>query len=368
MLGSMRAAREPPLKLGAGMRFGLFQSVQLPEPGAQARYYKEALEQVLWAEQLGFDSCWLTEHHFSRHGIVSATMSVLAYLAGVTSTIRLGTAVAVLPFHNPVQLAEEAATVDLLSNGRLNFGVGRGYQWGEFHKFDVAMDEASRRFEEAMSVITKAWTSAGPFDHRGEFWSFNEMTVHPRPVQQPHPPVWVAAHSPASVERVARHNWNLLIGQGETFPQVAAQVGYFRTALGEASFDYSPGRVVAARAMYTAPSMAQARRDTEAPFMWFKETGQEVSAPPDQRDELLPEDFKDYRRRFVPGASVSYDAMSENVTLFGTPDFVAERVEKLRQSGVENLIFFVNYGGIENRKVLASLELFAREVMPLFKN
>ena len=99
--------------------------MQLPDSSAQQRYYTEALDQVLKAEQLGFDSVWFTEHHFTRHGIVSATMSVLAYLAGVTSTIRLGTAVSVLPFHNPIQLAEEVATVDLFSNGRLDLGVGR---------------------------------------------------------------------------------------------------------------------------------------------------------------------------------------------------------------------------------------------------
>jgi alkanesulfonate monooxygenase SsuD/methylene tetrahydromethanopterin reductase-like flavin-dependent oxidoreductase (luciferase family) len=349
------------------MKFGLFQSVQLPEPEAQARYYKEALEQVLWAEQLGFSSVWITEHHFSRHGIVSATLPVLAYLAGVTSAIRLGTAVAVLPFHNPIQLAEEAATVDLLSNGRLDFGVGRGYQWGEFHKLHIPMEEANRRFEEAMEVITRAWTATEPFHHHGEFWTFNDMTVQPRPVQTPHPPVWVAASSHDSIDRVAQHNWNLLIGQGEAFPQVGQQVAYFRAALGEAGFSYSPDRVVAARAMYTAPSLEQARRDTEGPFMWFKRTGQEVSAPPDHRVELLPEDFKEYRRRYSPGASGSYDAMLENVTLFGTPDLVAERIERLREAGVENLIFFVNYGGIENRKVLASLELFAKDVMPRFK-
>ena len=210
------------------MQFGLFQSVQLPDPKEQVRYYKDALEQVLWAEELGYDSVWVTEHHFSRHGIVSATLSLLAYLAGVTKTIRLGTGVAVLPFHNPIELAEQAATVDLLSDGRLDFGIGRGFQWGEFHKLNIPMDEASRRFEEAMEVITKAWTSDEPFDHAGEFWTFNDMTIHPRPVQSPHPPVWVAAASPKSVERVARHNWNLLIGQGEPFHQVAEQLGLQR--------------------------------------------------------------------------------------------------------------------------------------------
>jgi len=109
-------ARRRPIRRTIKMRFGLFQSVQLPDPKSEVRYYKEALEQIQWAEKLGFDSAWITEHHFSRHGIVSSTLTVLAYLAGVTDTIRLGTAVTVLPFHNPIQVAEEAATVDLLSN------------------------------------------------------------------------------------------------------------------------------------------------------------------------------------------------------------------------------------------------------------
>ena len=183
----------------------------------------------------------------------------------MTTSIRLGTAVAVLPFHNPIQLAEQAATVDLLSNGRLDLGVGRGYQWGEFHKFDVPMEEATRRFEEAMDVLTRAWTATEPFDYRGEFWSFNDMTLHPRPVQTPHPPLWwLLPATPAWI--VARHNWNLLIGQGESFQQVAAQVEYFHSAVAEAGFTYSPDKVIAARAMYTARSQEQARRDTEAPL------------------------------------------------------------------------------------------------------
>lgn len=348
------------------MKFGLFQSVQLPEPKQQVRYYQDALEQVLRAEQLGYHSVWVTEHHFSRHGIVSATLSFLAYLAGVTKTMRLGTGVAVLPFHNPIQLAEQAATVDLLSGGRLDFGIGRGFQWGEFHKLNIPMDEASRRFEESMDVVIKAWTSEEPFDHAGEFWTFNDMTVHPRPVQNPYPPVWVAAASPTSVERVAHHDWNLLIGQGEPFTQVGEQVEIYRTALGEAGWHYDPGRVVVARPMYTAATEEQARRDTEAPFMWFKQTGQEVGAPPENRVELLPEEFWAYRTRFSRDVTFNYDEMFENVALFGDPDQVADHIQILRDSGVENLIFFINYGGIENRKVLDSLELFAKEVMPRF--
>ena len=196
------------------MKFGLFHSVQLPDPAKQNQYYRDALEQVLWAEQLGYDSVWMTEHHFSRHGIVSASLTVLGYLAGLTSTIRLATAVTVLPFHNPIQIAEEAATVDLLSNGRLDLGVGRGYQWGEFHKLNIPMDEADRRFQESIGVMTRAWTQEEPFDHRGEFWTFNDMTVLPKPVQEPHPPLWVAAASPGSMDRIALNGVESAGGSG----------------------------------------------------------------------------------------------------------------------------------------------------------
>ena len=348
------------------MKFGLFHSVQLPNPAEQQRYYQEALEQVLHAERLGYSSVWFTEHHFTRHGIVSATLSVLAYLAGLTDTIRLGTAVTVLPFHNPVQLAEQTATVDVLSNGRLDLGVGRGYQWGEFHRMGVPMDEATRRFEEAMAVLTKAWTSSEPFDHLGEFWTFNDMTVQPRPVQLPHPPVYVAASGAESVARVVRNNWNLLVGQAETQKQVASQVGFYRDALAEVEATYTPGRVVVARAMYAAPTTERARTEAEIPFMWFKQTGLEVSAPPGRRVELLPDEFAEYRSRYLPDARFDYSARCDDVMLFGSPDHIAERVGKLRESGVENLIFFVNFGGIEHQRVLDSLELFASEVMPQF--
>ena len=348
------------------MKFGLFHSVQLPNPSGQEDYYRDALEQVLHAERLGYNSVWFTEHHFTRHGIVSATLSVLAYLAGVTDTIRLGTAVTVLPFHNPVQLAEQTSTVDLLSNGRLDLGVGRGYQWGEFHRMGIPMDEASRRFEETMEVLTKAWTSQEPFDHTGEFWRFNDLTVHPKPVQQPHPPVYVAASGTESVARVVRNDWNLLIGQGESLGQVARQVEYYQDALAEAESEFTPQRVVVARAMYAAPTSEQARREAEIPFMWFKQTGQEVSAPPGHRVELLPEEYAAYRSRYSPDARFDYPAMCDSVMLFGSPEHIAERIGLLKDAGVENLIFFVNFGGIEHQKVLDSLELFAAEVMPQF--
>ena len=124
--------------------------------------------------------------------------------------------------------------------------------------------------------------------------------------------------------------------------------------------------MVVARAMHCAPTTERARVEAEVPFTWFRQTGQEVSAPPGQQVELLPDDFAAYRSRYVPGARFDFRDSCEDVMLFGSPDHIAERIAQLQDDGVENLIFFVNFGGIEHRKVLDSLELFAAEVMPQF--
>ena len=142
---------------------------------------------------------------------------------------------------------------------------------------NIPMEEAgTAASRNPIGVMTRAWTADEPFDHRGEFWSFNDMTVLPKPVQEPHPPLWVAAASPGSMDRIAQNGWNLLVGQGLTFDQVGEQVAYFKGAVGEAGGDFDPYRVKVARAMYTAPTRKQAREDAEEPFMWFKTTGDEV--------------------------------------------------------------------------------------------
>ena len=170
------------------------------------------------------------------------------------------------------------------------------------------------------------------------------------------------------MHRVARNDWNLLIGQGESFDQVANQVEFYKMALDKAGHDYSEDRVVLARPMYTAPNLSQSRDDTELPFMWFKQTGQEVGAPPDNEVELLPDEYQEYRRRFAKSVTFDYNAMYENVALFGTPDDITTKIKELQSSGVEKIIFFINFGGIKHQKVLDSLDLFAKEVMPNFSD
>src|ERR1700726_4042860 len=172
------------------MRFGLFGGARTDagEQASDSRIYTDYIDYICEAEALGFHSVFLVEHHFTGFGQVSATINFLTYLAAKTSTLRLGTAVLVLPWHNPALLAEQAATLDLLSNGRFEFGVGKGYRWGEFHGFCVPMAEAEERYQETLAFLSKAWTSQGRFSHHGKYWHYEDIVVEPAPVQKPHPP------------------------------------------------------------------------------------------------------------------------------------------------------------------------------------
>ena len=198
------------------MQFGIFGSAQAstqdlgPETGQGFRDY---LDYAVEAEALGYRSSFLVEHHFTGWNQVSATLMLQTALAMRTTTLRLGTAVIVLPWHNPVLLAEQAATLDLISGGRLDFGIGKGYRHNEFAGFRIPPEEAEPRFEESVEVMTKAFVSRERFSHRGKFWQFDDIVVEPPPAQQPHPPFWVAAGSEASIRRAAQRGFNLILDQ-----------------------------------------------------------------------------------------------------------------------------------------------------------
>src|SRR5882724_9848453 len=175
------------------MRFGLFGSAQARRSGPDsdsAEGYRDFIEYNVEAEALGFHSTFVVEHHFTGFGQVSAKLNLVTWLGARTRTLRLGTAVLVLPWHNPVLLAEQAATLDLLSGGRLDFGIGKGYRHNEFAGFCIPLEEADARFEESLDVMTKAFSSDTPFSHRGRYWQYDNIVVEPPTAQKPHPPFW----------------------------------------------------------------------------------------------------------------------------------------------------------------------------------
>ncbi len=217
---------------------------RLPDAAASAAGFFDFVETNVEAEALGFHSSFVTEHHFTKIGQLSAPLTLLTYLAARTTRLRLGTAILVLPWHNPVLLAEQVATLDLLSRGRLDLGIGKGYRHNEFAGFALPPGEAEPRFEEVLDVMVRALAANDPFSHNGRFFRFDEVVVEPPPYQRPHPPLWLAAGSAASITACARRGFNLLLDQFASPLQIKERIALYRRELEAAghAFDPSAGR------------------------------------------------------------------------------------------------------------------------------
>jgi probable F420-dependent oxidoreductase len=322
------------------VRFGLFGGARANRGGGpgDSHGYRDFVEYVTEAERLGFRSIFLVEHHFTGQGQVSASMTLLAYLAARTHRIRLGTAVVVLPWHNPVLIAEQAATLDLLAGGRLDFGVGRGYRASEFAGFCIPPEEAGERFDEAVEIIRKAWTAEGRFSHRGKRWRFDNVVVEPPPVQRPHPPLWLAAGSPDSIRRAAREGFNLLLDQLGSTDLTIQRVRIFREECARAGRTYDPSMVAAARAL----QMIRTEAEREAAY----ETRRQVLARIGDlaRGERPPEDVR-----------------SDDAPLLGTAEEITARLRQLEAGGVETVLL------VDPKASVGSLRAFAEAVMPSFR-
>jgi alkanesulfonate monooxygenase SsuD/methylene tetrahydromethanopterin reductase-like flavin-dependent oxidoreductase (luciferase family) len=331
------------------MRFGLFGSAQARRAGPDtdsSQGYREFIENNIEAEALGFYSTFLVEHHFTGFGQVSATLNLLTWLGARTRHLRLGTAVMVLPWHNPVLLAEQAATLDLLSGGRLDFGVGKGYRYNEFAGFCIDMAEAEARFEEALQVITQAFTANEPFSHHGKYWRFDNIVVEPPSAQKPHPPFWMGAGSANSVREVAERGYNLLLGQYAPPEEILEQFAQFAAEVRARGRAFEPLQVAVARAVH----IARDRADKEAALERRFQGHMRINA-------LARRPDGDARARFKSPAEIRRE--SDESALFGTPDEIIDKLERLRRGGVRYVI--INFGGSRE-----NIRRFAREIMPLF--
>lgn len=329
------------------MRFGLLCSAQAdgrelgPETGQGFRDY---LDFNVEAETLGLHSSFLVEHHFSGWNQVSATLTLLACLAMRTSTLRIGTAVITLPWHNPVLLAEQAATLDLISDGRLDFGVGKGYRYSEFKGFCIPQEEAEARFEEALEVILHAWTTRTRFSHRGRHWRFEDIVVEPPTAQRPHPPLWIAGGSEASIRKAAQRGFNLILDQYAAPETIAERIALYRRERAAAGDAFDPMQVAVARQLYVAKD----ETDKQGALGRLADSNRRllaVSRPPDGKagSHVL--------------AYASAPGETERNALIGTPDEILPRLEALREAGADHVLLTI-LGGREQ------LRAFAREIMP----
>lgn len=334
------------------MKFGLFGGAvaRRGEESADSQGYGGFIDTVIEAEQLGFESIFIVEHHFSGGGQLSSSLNLLSYLAAKTSRIRLGTAVTVLPWHNPVLIAEQAATVDLLSGGRLDFGVGKGYRDIEFNGFDIPKEEAFARYEESVEVILKSWTSNERFDHRGKYWSFNDIIVEPPCIQKPHPPLWTAAGTNESIARVAETGMSVMLDHFASFERTEQRLKAWRDACDKAGRIFDPLEIALARGVnitLTNDGLEEAAAiRAERVAKMFDKFG---ALPGLEKKSDQPESYADP------------DLAIDDAALIGTPDTVIERIQTLKDMGFEHILFLLPDS-------IETLRIISEEIMPAFKS
>jgi alkanesulfonate monooxygenase SsuD/methylene tetrahydromethanopterin reductase-like flavin-dependent oxidoreductase (luciferase family) len=353
------------------MKFGTYFFFQAPPGHAHADIIRRELAQMEWSEELGFDAVWLTEHHFIDYGLSVDPAALASAAASRTRRVRIGLAAAILPFHEPLRLAEQMALVDIISGGRLDFGVGRGNRPTEFRGYRVPQEQSRERFDEAVEVIQRAWTEER-FSYDGRYFKIPEVRVIPKPVQRPHPPIYQVCVTKDGIESAALRGWPMLnsvlfgpasqlVGTRDIYVETLRKAG--RT---EDEIRALLGLWGVSRQIYVADSDARALEDAREAEMWYQESF---------RKFVLPERMEDVHPTLQPGframaerlSTITWEGLVRETLAFGSPDTVARHIEYMREIGVGQVLCWMNFGGLSQEKIRRSMELFACEVMPRFR-
>ena len=317
-------------------------------------YYRQITEQVMLAEELGWDTFWCTEHHFLQYGgLVPNPAVLMAALGARTSRIRLGSSISILPLHHPLQIAEDYAMADVASGGRLEFGIGMGNTPLDYQVYRVPLEGRRERLEESLEVILKAW-SQERFSHHGEHWQMDDLALYPRPIQQPHPPIWVAGGSEESLGWAGRNGFSIMT-VAHPYPPERLIPGMAAWRRGQEEGGIAPG---------TAHCKIHLR-------VWVDENSErarEVAEAAIRRYDDLTQAGRMARE---PIDAATYDwagmrAMGRNV--YGNPDECITAIQRCQEHYDFDIFSTAfNIGGIPHAEVTRSMRLFAKEVMPAFQ-
>jgi alkanesulfonate monooxygenase SsuD/methylene tetrahydromethanopterin reductase-like flavin-dependent oxidoreductase (luciferase family) len=345
------------------MKWMLNTHVPWPETKSPAQVYDEITEEIQWGEQLGFDSAWLAEHHFSRYGLASSSLMLAMRIAAQTKTIRLGTAVLVPPLHHPIQLAEEIAMFDQLSGGRLEIGFGRGSANYEYHGYDVDREESQARFQETITIIEGLLTTPN-YSYDGRFYRLRNINLVPPPAQKPCPPIYIAAtRTPASLEFVAASGHPIIVGVVLDLDDAIELVHRFIGMAKAAGHVILAADVPFFRYVYVADSEEEALRDARQSVEWTLDMIQWRGTF--QNGSEVYQHLDDFRRSRTT-LPTSFEQIAQRRGFFGTPEQVAARIKAVQAEGIEHFGATFAFGSLDHDKVMRSMELFSKEVMPRF--
>lgn len=345
------------------MYFAVFDELSTIENAGQAEVYDAHLALVALAEELGFHSYWFAEHHFGSDRAGPSPNLALAAASRVTSRILLGNMINVLPFHNPVRLAEETAMLDHLTHGRLQFGIGRGVRPPEFRRYKVDMNASREMFTESYEMLQRLFTTDGATDS-GQYWSYEDVTIVPAVLQKPHPPIWATGMSRESARWAA--------SQGLPFvtsflsPDETEGLGDEYRAAFEPSEQFPEPLFGVMRHLYMSDSLDAAREEVGASYDRLFHHWLDVALT---SQTAVPESYKAYPERHVRLGNMNLDQLrQEGLILFGDAEDVRSAVEDHERRGADLLMVWVSPWGVPVDLAKRCLELFAREVMPKFRN
>ena len=332
-------------------------------PRTPEQFVREIYEQCLHAEAVGLHSAWVGEHHFNLLGVNASPHMLLAQVAGATSRIRLAPAVVLLPVHHPLQVAEDWATLDLLSGGRVDFAAGRGYDIKEYQPFQADFAGSAESFAEGLGILWRAWTEPGRWSHKGKYWQFEDIEVRPRPAQQPLRP-YVACFSRPSMELAAKNDWNIIFA-----PFAAAMVyGSLEAAVGSfhelgAKHGGAQRRAMCSYFIHIADTPAEEAYGREALIRYFHDAL--ISAFPADPAKVPPT-----YRYFLEIVDILKNMRAESLTsksiLTGSPQKIIDDLKAVEAAGVSEVILYFNYGLKPYAMVTEQMDRFARDIMPAF--
>jgi len=346
------------------MQFGLFHQASEVAGRTHAERFAEMFELIELGEQLGFDVAWLAEIHFGgAFSLLSNPLMVVPVIAQRTTRIRIGTAVTLLPLHHPLSCAEQAATADLLSGGRLEFGVGRGSIPTQFHGFGIPVEENRARFDECLEIIRLAWTQER-FSYTGRFYQVENLSVVPKPLQQPHPPIRVAVHTAESFAHVASSGLPIYSGTTTTpLPQLRDCMALYRSGLEAAGHQWRPDQMALMLPVHVGSTSAAARQAMRpGVHQYYKNLLDIFSALPDSYRDHLP------RMKMIQenAANPPFERFFQDHAVFGD---VAECIDRLQAArdefGLSQIICWFDQGSMLPRvEVEAAMRRFVDEVRP----
>jgi natural product biosynthesis luciferase-like monooxygenase protein len=350
------------------MRYGLFYlPSSLPATRAEgAERFRTVVDQVSFGEEIGFDTVWLAEHHFhSFAGFFSSPPVIGAAIAQRTTKMRIGTAVLLLPYHNPLRVAEDYATLDCLSNGRVEFGVGHGFVKWEALTFGIPLDELRDRFKENLEIVLKAWEEPA-LHHKGRFHEFNGVQVYPRPVQEPHPAVWMAATtSVESFELSGRSGFHMmLIPFLNDVEELRVKMEAYFHARRAAGHDPSTARVLGVYHAYVGESSSEARAAAAPGLAEYHSAASQAhgltTGIPD------PESYRSHEQHRAQMKRLSFDDLvHQSRVLIGSVAEVRDKVEYVRERlFLTDLAGDFALGGLTDAQTRASMRRFMEKVAP----